>query len=544
MKPTIANAASKNAASKNVTSFIKGHKLDIAIVIALFLLAFGVRAAASDRFQDIYGFDSFWGARQTQYLITQGWIFPYNDSITDYPYGRITNPVESGWWLMSAFSYKVVALLTGTPGFDYKLFGSVYSWLNALLGSLAIPALYLFGKKAYNRITGLAASLLLAGSGSHLFYSIYGHAENDATGLMLFFASFFLLAWTIKSRDKKVAALFALTLAWLSITWQAYIVIVLLAAGAFTLYFVAYYLMSKVKMYQDSEERAETRKWMIYSLVLMLPSVLATKFIAITQWDPIIILPLTVSIIIGSLAEVKQVRLRPDANVKGWPWQQKTLALGAGFLIVSTILVGALVFKAPLAFAGLASEPRNVPEYALLLDQTIAEQNPIPGEGFIGKLTTLSASGFGNIVWLAFFGAIFAIGKLVIMPLIRRDFRYEWDLIALGFILFSMIKLTSINQTTFFLTAALTFGTGYLIGQIYVMANYFGKQLAKTQPYVKAALYVFALLMGLSFNTVVISNAAQYNYDIPVEWFQTFDFINNNLAAGSVVTPWWDYGHW
>ncbi|MBI1973926.1 hypothetical protein HYS54_03860 [Candidatus Micrarchaeota archaeon] len=531
---------------QGIASFAKVHRIDIAIFIALFLLAFGVRSVTSEKFTDIYGFDSFWAARQTQTLINQGWVFPYNDTITDYPYGRITNPVESGWWIISAVSYKVVAIFTSTQGFDYHLFSQVFSWLNVLVGSLAIPFLYLFGKKAFNRITGLTAALLLSGSANHLFYSIYGHDENDATGLTFFFASLFLLVWAIKSRDLRIGVLFSATLAWLSITWQAYIVVVWLMSIAFTIYFIIFFIGKLAGMYQDSGERSLDRKWIIYSLLLAIPSVLATKFVAITQWDPLVILPLTAAIIICSLLEMLASKhgLRADTNVREWPWQQKSLAVGVIFLLASTALIGTFVFKAPLAFAGIVSEPRDVPDYAKRLDQTIAEQNPVRGAGFLEKLGTLAVSGFGNATWLAFLGALFAIAKLFIMPLMRKDFRYEWDLVAVWFVLYSMIKLTSVNQTAFFLSAAIAFGAGYFMGQLYTMLNYFGKQIGKYLAYAKAAVFCVALMIFFSYNTVSIANTYGYNYDIPNEWFETFNFFKANVTSGAVVTPWWDYGHW
>ena len=52
-------------------------------------------------------------------------------------------------------------------------------------------------------------------------------------------------------------------------------------------------------------------------------------------------------------------------------------------------------------------------------------------------------------------------GKIFVMPFIRKDFNYEWDLMALGFILFSMWFLTEKAVTTFFLAGAIAFGAGY-----------------------------------------------------------------------------------
>ena len=259
----------------DIIGFFKKNKIEVIIVLALFFLAFGIRMIPSDKFPNIYGFDSFYSAREGKTLIMKGYVWPTNDSVSDYPFNRKNiYPGDFGWVGLNALVYKVAAGFTGVSGFDYGLYGIISAWMVAIVGAMGIPAVYVFGRYAYSRWVGLASALLLAGSSGHLFYSIFGHAENDALGFTLFFLVLFSFVLTVKRRSWKFGLLTTVLLTWIAMVWQTYIVAAFLMAGTVFTYFVFYSLLNSFGYYKNSHEKDETRKWMVYSLLFGIPSMI------------------------------------------------------------------------------------------------------------------------------------------------------------------------------------------------------------------------------------------------------------------------------
>jgi len=541
----------------NILSTLKKYKIDVILVIALFCLAFGIRTMTVDKFPNIYGFDSYWAAKFAKNMINSGWLWNvppfdtskgFNDTTTLYPYGRLSPaPLEAGWWALETATYKAAALLNGVSGFNYNLFGQVASWLTAISGAIAIPAMYLFGRVAWNRYVGLSGALFLATSGNHLFYSIFGHAENDALGFSLFFLSMFAFVLTVKKRDWRVGLLTTFFLGWLSFTWRSYDVAVLLLSGTIALYFIIYYALNQVGYYKNSPERDRERRWMIYALVFVLASILIDLPI---EWfsSALTIGATGFSILVCSLLEISSKKTEiSKENVKKEPLLMIPIAVLI-LIIVGFFLpnMGIKIINIPLSYVGIDISGTAVtpPDYTQRMDTTIAEQNPISGATFLDRLSTLAQSGGGIAIWLAFLAVIFIVGKLFVMPFVRKDFTWQWDILAVVFILFSMYTLTSKAITMFFLSGAIAFGAGYFAGELVHVIEYFGKHYEKYKTHAKVVMFSVIILIFVGFNSLVIPSADSFGYDVYPEWVNLFGWVNNNLPQGSVITAWWDYGHW
>ena len=61
----------------NLIHLLKKYKIDVLIVLALFFLAFGIRTMTVDKFPNIYGFDSFWGAKMAKNIIKDNYGYPW-----------------------------------------------------------------------------------------------------------------------------------------------------------------------------------------------------------------------------------------------------------------------------------------------------------------------------------------------------------------------------------------------------------------------------------------------------------------------------------
>jgi len=529
----------------NLLHLLKKYKIDVLIVLALFCLAFGIRTMTVDKFPNIYGFDSFWAAKMAKFIVDKGNPWPLNDTTTLYPYGRWSPyPSEGGWWALEAGTYKVAAALSGISGFNYDLFGQVASWLTAVAGALAIPAMYLFGRSAWNRWVGLSMALFLAASGNHLFYSIFGHAENDALGFTLFFLSLSAFVLTVKTKDWRMGLLTTFLFGWLSVTWQSFNVAILLVCGTITLYFLIYYALNQIGYYKNSPERDRERKWMIYALAFALAAIFIhypTGF----GYSPLLIGSTGFAILISSAIEIYSRKIKLSRENFFNDRIPVLLIISLLALLIGWLLFGATIMTEPFSYIGINLEgTAPIADYHQRMLTTIAEQNPVSGANFLDRLATLAQGGAGISIWLAFTAVIFIFGKLFIMPFVRKDFTWQWDIMAVAFILISMYALTSRAVTMFFLAGAIAFGAGYLAGELVHLAEYFGKYYKGYKNYVKAGIFVTIILIFFGFNTMIIPSSESFGYDVYPEWVNLFDWANNNMARGSVITAWWDYGHW
>lgn len=548
----------------NISGFLKKNRVEVIIVLALFFIAFGIRFITSEKFPTIYGFDSFYESRASKYVAEQGYPWPNNDSVTDYPFNRgVIFPGSIGWSGMNALIYNVAHAImpnfvyansnyhvNEVDGFNFDLFGMIASWMTVITGSLAIPAMYLFGRYAFSRWVGLSSALLLAGSPNHLFYSIYGHAENDAFGFSLFFMALFSFVITIKNKSWKMGLVTVAILSWLSMVWQTYVVAAFILSATIFLYFVAYALFDSFGYYKNSPERDEHRKWMIYALLFCtltaIPYLFHVEFdVALVTYPPIAIFTFGGAALVCSLIEVwkkkKKVNLqtvRTDPVVK--PFGIAVLVMVMGLLVFQTKII-----VDPLTWIGILKPPGSqLTDYNQRLLTTIAEQNPISGANFFDRVETLANTGFGNTVWLALFAVALSITKFVIMPFARKDFKYEWDILIFGFVLFSLWTLTSKAITLFFLSGAVAMGAGYFLGNLVNIVNLGRKYLEKYIIYLHSAVVVIILIISFSYLTFIVPNVQSYGYDVPVEWFQTFRWLNDKAPNNTVITTWWDYGHW
>ncbi|RLG21358.1 hypothetical protein DRN74_02225 [Candidatus Micrarchaeota archaeon] len=528
-------------------AYFRRNKIDILIVLSIFLLSFGIRTFTADKFPDIYGFDSFYAARQTKHIINGGW-FPYKDNSTWYPYGRLQGANELGWWGLNALVYKTVALFNGVEGFNYNLFAKTTSWLVVIAGSLVIVFIFLFTKEIYGRFTGLMAALFLAASSNNLFYSIYGHAENDALGLCLLFASLWLFIMTIKKRNWRYVVLNLVSWTWLAMTWQSYKVGILLLSGTVVAYFVIQYILKEFGYYKESSEKKAYRKWLIIaSFITMFSGPLQYLFNGRPDNLNVSIIILGFAVLLASLIELKGKAFFIEIKLLKRDIIRIASIISALLILSSFIFYGIQALEYPFSFIGIRITPSPPQrDFEIRMVQTIAEQNPIPGGNFLGRLSYLQNS-FGYLIWFAFMAVVGLIAKILIMPFIRKDFKYEWDIFSVAFILFSMYFLTEKSITLFFLSAPVTLGAAIFIGEGYKIIDRVLTKVNKEEikRFVKLSYFIIAIAIAFSYIVFIIPQAKTMGYDVPPEWFETFRFLNSSaVPVGSVITSWWDYGHW
>ncbi|MFW5902790.1 MAG: STT3 domain-containing protein [archaeon] len=565
----------KKPSLSGFVGFFKTHKIDIAISLFLFLFAFGIRVLPRQNLMQadqevpeletggLMGFDSFWDARWSKHVAQGGW-FPTHASMTNYPWGRKGNPTNLGFWLPNALIYRAM----GGPvePFNYGLMGNIMSWMNVIYGALAVVFIYFLGKHLYSRTTGLSSGLFLSVMSANLFYSIFGHAENDAMGFMLFFLALTLFVLTVKKKSWKYGIATTLALGWLALVWQAYNVVVLLIGGTIGLYFIIYGALKTFDYYKESEDRRKMRKWMLYGCIFVLFSVLVEPIIVMyprISYGVNAILPVGLALLIGSIIELlvsgKRKSIfstfkKPRSLLHGHA-VEKGIILSLIFLIGGGLILGPTIINSPASSTGLdisigeeeASrfDSERGEEYSSRIDQTIAEQKGYEGD-LVERIGTLSNQQFGLSIWLALTAAIILFAKLFIMPFVRKDFNYHWDILALAFIFGLLIMITKRAIGTFFLTSGVALGVGYFFGLSERMVKFVLKNKVNLYKYIVLVILALLMVFFIANAVTAVNTSKQYESGFYPEWQEAIHWIGSNetVEKNSVFTFWWDYGHW
>lgn len=527
--------------------WIKRNRLDILIFIAIFCLAFSVRTLTAPKFPNIYGFDSIKEAKMTRFLLENGWNYPFIDNTTDYcdyenypdfciktgfpPSGREYWPHFIGWWVFQGGIYKLIASIYGIPGWDFTLFGKVASWLNAIVGSLAPAFLFLFIRKIFSREAGVIAGIFLVFFVPNLSYSMYGHAENDATGFMLFFASLWLFSEVIEKKNWKLLILFGLALFWNAAVWQSY------SVGVTMMCFYIF-LTTLISVW-----RKKNISWNIYVLgIIALTGIVWDVFFDYhTQFGSV--LAVYTLIVVSAYTWIIS-RLRNKEHILS----RNAFIAGILALIIAGGTIGSYELLKPLyKFDILKAPPRNetIAEYRKIVYETIAEQQPVGGpySSFFKRIEVLANSyGHGYAInitlWTVFIlTALFGIAFFADENFFKKFNHYTWYIIISAVIGYSLVSLTSKPISMFFLTEIEGIGVGAFFGSLIE----FSKK-AKRE-WIKPAIFLTGLLLTVPNIFPMILQAANISYDVPKEWFQTFEFLKT-VPKGSIITAWWDYGHW
>ncbi|MEM3412262.1 MAG: STT3 domain-containing protein [archaeon] len=518
----------------------KKYRTDVLLVLALYLIALGIRIAPYQSFPNIYGFDSFWAARQAKYLITgfpdgSSW-YPYNDTVTIYPWGRLSHPNEFGWWITEAIVYKIVG---GSSTFDYELFGKVASWLTPILGSLSIVGVYFFLRILFGRWAGIAGALFLATSPPNLFYSMFGHAENDALGFSLFFLSLAGFALCIKRKTWWAWGLSALFFAWQALTWQSYVVACFLVSGVVLVHYLANFVISQVR-----KTKPFYNPQYLFAISSIIPSSITLLLINFRapagSFLPMTLLPVSGALLICSLIN----------GIKKPLQKNYYLFVSIALLVLGFSLFGQAFFKAPFGFLGIKLEKQEILDYDIRVGQTIAEQNPISESAaawkgiekasFFDVIDFLAkVQGFTILIWLSLISMGIALIRSL-QGLTEEKFDKEWDAFIFAYLAISTLTLIERPITLFFLSGVVCVGGAYFFGKVF---EYLEKSDKKIRKWVYLTCSILILAISFSQFVIISESSKKSSYDVSPEWFKTFEFLNT-VPKGSVVTSWWDYGHW
>jgi hypothetical protein len=166
-RPTIAPAATSSA------------RWEVAVLLALTALALGLRIVALDRIPLNFGGDEGEMGMVARAVISGAVRDPFATSWFSHP---------TLWFFLQAFSLQI---------FGDTVFG--LRMLSALIGTAAVPALYLFARPLYGRPAAFGAATLLAVYHFHIHFSRLGvnNIVDPLAALIAFTA--FLHGWRTRS---------------------------------------------------------------------------------------------------------------------------------------------------------------------------------------------------------------------------------------------------------------------------------------------------------------------------------------------------------
>ncbi len=513
---------------------------DLIICVALFLIMFSIRTLMAPNFSNTGNPDAAWAAMQTEYLIKHGFQYPYNDTKTLYPIGREYYPNQIGWWIVGAVGYKIAAFITGTTGFDQQLLTTVMMWAIAIVSSLAAPFVYLFIRELFGIEAGILTALFLCFYLPTFYYTTYGNPENDGFGFALFFAGLWIFVRYLRTGKILDLILFTIINLWSSLTWQSYGVLSVIIGLSAIIYTLSQLFLKYYKKKEISIEKIKRYNWMIVSLLAInLFGVLIHS--GFTVGNTVLIFAL----VLNTFVLIKEKKLEIQNN--------KSIIIAPIILVLLIVFGGISQLFTTLDFAGIHLFKSNnvnpeVQKYTKIVYETIAEQQPIKKSaasyfgkpfdqvGFLDVIQYLSDTQFGWALWITLFIILILFGLFAYDLIING--RVNEIYLALSIVFsYAIVSLVKKPVSLFFLSALCVISVGILIGLIIKLLRSINKLFSMS-----ASILAFILILSLVPNTTIY--AENFYNGLSWKWENTLNWLKNNTEYGSIITSWWDYGHY
>lgn len=260
------------------------------IIIALFILAFSIRAEAhniggvpkdlKDFYKDQSGLpyfsemDSYYNYRLTMNYLQKGILGDTKlngkdwDLHSYYPPGRSVDYPPLIVYLTS-FAYRLVNILG-----DYPLTVVAY-WMGAIIGSLCVIPAYLFVRRISNDYGGIAAATIIGLTPVYVSHTYAGFFDTDMFNIILplLFIWFFVESINADTTKKRLAFALASVISILlfSLAWVGYIFYIVVIGVFVIAYFILKYVMGVEKVTYKSkiEWLANQREFVVFLLLIV-----------------------------------------------------------------------------------------------------------------------------------------------------------------------------------------------------------------------------------------------------------------------------------
>ena len=512
-------------------SILRERKREIVIIIAIFLLAFGIRAYMM-RYELFFEFDSYFHARVAGYF-ADSLTIPQNDPLAyTTAADSLTNlhaRTANFFWLMTGGLYK---LLTFWMPFDKNLWIGFVKVYPALFGALIAAAMYFLGKELYDRRAGIAFGFFAAIAPSFVYRTMAGFFEEDSLGFLWMVIGFVFFVRAVKQDsffvqksqsgirlDWKAAVnpvLAGLFYGMMSWTWEMFLLIPIIMAGYIV--FAIPLSISKTGGYKSALNITGN------FVIAMGIFTFFTVFISRIEWITRIIGQVTVVIppnivpvvglaALGALGIAAFSIYYATRKIKLDEETGKTIR--SGVMLAMYALIGVMLIT---VFINQSLRDQNV------LGLTVGEENT--GIQFFGEK-------FNALIILP------ALALLIIPFRIMRkpddtasQLVFIWILVTL-FMAWYKLKFTY----AFGLPIAAAAGVVFIeVLDFLSKRNLFEKKLVGLS-------LAFIVLIGVGAASIFITTKAP-NIETTPGWKETLYWLKDNTPEDAQMFNWWDEGHW
>ncbi len=509
---------------------VKKHKLDILIVLALFLVGFGIRLIPGETFPGIYGFDPYNHARIIKSILQTG-DAPRIDPLAYWPEGRTFKYFSTMFHVYTAAAwYRIFSFIsTGSYAYNQQFFyANFYPLVGPFYGALAIVAIYLLGLVIRNRKAGFLGALAFMAGTSTLYRTMFGFSEEDPLGFFIYGISLALVGYAFKKRSIKWGWIAGLALGIYAISWRT--VVIPMAV-------IAVFLLAEILRKAWKKEYDELEKDVEIILAMLVPMasmpLMFEDFATGKAQLPILGVLFIFSVaIIGVLLnywlKYRKLEASEKASKKAKIYKYTSIAI---------VILAAIIFawKWNLIINKVQWLVFQAPYNRSKLMKTVGEEHPGSFAGVINALGILSLPFLLGLVWLP------------IRRFIRRE-KYTLDLLIWLMALVTFYLFINKLKMGYVFDEPAAALIGVVLADFVGIADWMKKHAKNldTRP-IKAILLGIALIFALFPLGKGIVSMEYYkpSYSPQSGWIAGLDhFASMPDKDKYVFLVWWDYGDW
>ncbi len=493
----------------------------VAIVLFIFLLAFGIRAYLF-RYDLMFEFDTYWHTRMTGYIIQNGSI-PAVDPLayTHLPNGSAVPMRTSLFWYVSAFIYSIIAFVTtGSAAYDKELLIEVVKFLPAFYGAIVSVGLYFLGKEAYNKTAGYLMGFFGAVSSSFIYRSLAGFYEAGTFGyVLLVFGFYFLLRAVNRLSNWRLAiinaAIGCILLGLLSISYALSVIVIPIL--------VFFAVFSAWSLWNKGQKDLASRFVYLMAGFLVGFALLALLLSGDTQMGDVIgypstalekigIPPLFAAVFFGLVAigALLWYKIRSKVvSTESWANKANWLRMLVLFLLLA---IGIFSMLAPKNRVGISAI-------------SVGEESP------------------GNQYFAHKYGVLMVLPLLALVLIPIADFKKKKPDLASA--LFFPFILISFYLAWDRLHYSYNFGVPIAIASAYVIYHVlaFFKRHSRYEKLALSFGLGFLVLAGVSHATLFTQQNVP-TIEADSGWKEGLYWLKDNTPPDAKLFNWWDEGHW
>jgi asparagine N-glycosylation enzyme membrane subunit Stt3 len=560
------------------------------VLLLLFITALWLRSFPA-RFGELQALDPFYIYRISEHVLENDWQLFENDILRAYPIGN--NPWKTEY-VGPTYIPALLYVLGGGWGMEYLHFAILFP---AIMGAIAVLAMYLLGSELFGRKAGLFAAFFLAVTPAYITRSSAGFFEKEPLGGAFIILSAFFLIRAFKRKSWFSGILGAVSTGMAAISWGGMKYIFLLYGTFLGILLLVYtgivilnYLFSGFDRHLKRIDVFFGWEMVIaFGLTVIGGYILSSAFFvhAARLTELYILVPLIVWAILLLKNLVQKFGILPEDKIQYFI--PAVLFLGL-ISIVVTSMFSDFVYTVSTQFTDILIFERGI------AGSTVAENAP----GNWGNIASMTSAGFANnfpvmggfLSSYSQYAAIWVLMWLGILLLLYRLIK-TGDLLVifpLAWILVSFWGVFYFIRLVFLLGPPSALIAGFFMAWLVTRRSRLGitdkiRERVRHKKY--PSINGMTLILGAIVVLVVLANFANgYVYSLGLgpsicfpkqtgpspfdvekcvtieedgsltlasgqPWYDALNFMhdygfdeNNGIEYPPVILTWWDFGYW